>query len=191
NNFNPLKKYIYLSEWLPSKAYNNQKIYMEAANIIPDIIHIYARSGVNAAAYWPPINASIPGLGLFNYNYSVIYPCGQIFSELAANYSGHALSTVSGTVHVAAALNDSNTLTLFVTGGGQPATNVNAKIYGFTADSIQSVVKFRPNDYTQTKKAAPYITEPSSASLDKAHNRIIFDINTAGRYEILKIVLKK
>lgn len=184
------KRYVYLSEWAPSKDYNKGKKYMEAANIIPDMIHIYARAGANAAAYWPPINTAITGLGLFSYNYSVIYPCGQIFSELAANYSGDALSTVSGTVHVAAALNNSNTMTLFVTGGGQPATNVNAKIYGFTVDSIQSVVKFRPDDYAQTDKAAPYITEPSSASIDKVHNRIIFDINTAGKYEILKIVLK-
>src|SRR5690606_6821627 len=102
HNFNPLKKYIYLSEWAPSKAYNCNEVYMQAANTIPNIMHIYARSGVNAAAYWPPINTSIPGLGFFDTGYSVTFPCGQIFAELAANYSGHAVNTVSGTARVAA-----------------------------------------------------------------------------------------
>src|SRR5690606_2284848 len=117
NNFNPLKKYVQCSELTPSKAYNGNKVYMEAANIIPDIIHIYARAGVKAAAYWPPINSSIPGLGLMNYNYSTILPCGQILADMAADYKGHAISTTAtGMLKASAARPDSNTIVLYVPG---------------------------------------------------------------------------
>ncbi|MBK0383611.1 hypothetical protein I5M32_11645 [Pedobacter sp. SD-b] len=191
NNFNPAKNYVYCSEWIPSRAYNDGKLYMEAANIIPDIIHIYARSGVNAAAYWPPANNSIPGLGLFNPGQTATYPCAQIMGELSKSYTGEALKTTSSDIHISATLNDNNTITLFVTGSNQPASDVSIKINDFAVGSIQSVTKLRPSDYYKTDDSKPYLTENASATLDQANNKINFTINKAGKYEIFKIVLKK
>ncbi len=191
NNFNPAKNFVYASEWAPSKDYNSDKVYMQAANVIPDIIHILARAGVDAGAYWPPINVSIPGLGFYNTTYSVVYPCAQIMNELATSYTGQALKTTSSSVHIAAALNDANTITLFITGSDVASSIVNTKINGFTIGSIQSVKKFRPSNYAETSAASPYVTENATATLDPANNRISFTINSGGLYEIYKIVLKK
>lgn len=189
NNFNPNKKFIYLSEWMPSRDYNNRALYMEAANIIPDIIHIYARSNANAAAFWPPINTSIPGLGLTNWNYSTVFPVGQIFGELSQSYTGYSLKTVSNKYHIAAALNDAQTMVLFITGGNEAANKVGVNVEGFSINSIQSVDRYVPADYAETNKAASYKTESSSATLVN-NNQVILDINKEGKYQIYKIVLK-
>ena len=189
NNFNPSKKFIYLSEWMPSRDYNDRALYMEAANIIPDIIQIYARSSANAAAFWPPINNSVPGLGLTNWNYTTVYPVGQILGELSDSYKGYALKTTSNKFHVAAALNDSKTMVVFVTGGKQSSAKIGLKVKGFKINSIESVERFVPDDYTATNKAAPYKIESSSAKLLK-DDQVILDINREGDYQIYKIVLK-
>lgn len=191
NNFNPAKKYVYLSEWAASRAYNSDKRYMQNANIIPDIIHIFARAGVKAAAYWPPINGNAAGIGLLNSDYNTLWPNAQILGELARNYTGHAVSTKSGSVHLAAARNDDNTLTLYVTGSDRPSTKVSIKVYGFTIASIKEVIKFRPANYKQTRLDAPYVKEMASAELDAVHNRVLLNINVPGQYEIFKVVLKQ
>ncbi|MFC2127127.1 hypothetical protein ACFLRU_01975 [Bacteroidota bacterium] len=189
NNFNTDKKFIYLSEWMPSRDYNERALYMEAANIIPDIIQIYARASADAAAFWPPINTSVPGLGLTNWNYTIVYPVGQILGELSDSYKGYALKTTSNKFHVAAALNDSKTMVLFVTGGKESAAKIGLKVKGFTINNIESVVRFAPADYTQTNKAAPYKEEAASAKLLK-NDQVILDVNKEGDYQIYKIVLK-
>lgn len=189
NNFNPNKKFIYLSEWMPSRDYNNRALYMEAANIIPDIIQIYARANANAAAFWPPINTSIPGLGLTNWNYSTVFPVGQILGELSLSYKGYALKTTSNKYHIAAALSDAQTMVLFITGGNEATNKVGVSVEGFTINSVQSVERYVPADYAETNKAVSYKTESSSATLVN-NNQVIFDINKEGKYQIYKIVLK-
>lgn len=188
-NFNSNKKFIYLSEWMPSRDYNDRALYMEAANIIPDIIQIYARANANAAAFWPPINSSVPGLGLTNWNYTTVYPVGQILGELSKSYKGFALKTTSNKFHIAAALNDGSTMVLFVTGGKQSSAKIGVKVTGFEISSIQSVERFVPDDYTATSKAAPYKKESSVASLVKK-DQVVLDVNKEGDYQIYKIVLK-
>lgn len=188
-NFNPNKDFIYLSEWMPSRDYNERALYMEAANIIPDMIHIYARAGSDAGAYWPPVNTPVPGLGLTNWNYSTVFPAGQIFRELIESYTGKALKTTSNRFRVAAALNDSNTMTLFVTGGKEIFKQIGIKVDGFTINSIESVKRFVPDDYSATDKAAPYKTETASAKLS-SDNKVVIDINKEGLYQIYKIILK-
>lgn len=189
NNFNPNKNFKYLSEWMPSRDYNERALYMEAANIIPDIIHIYARTGSEAAAYWPPVNTSIPGLGITNWNYTKVFPTGQILGELAKSYTGKSLKTVSDKFHLAAALNDSETMTLFITGAKESGKKVGVKVEGFTISSVQSVERFVPHDYSDTSKAEPYITQTATASIS-SDNKVVFDINKEGLYQIYKIVLK-
>jgi hypothetical protein len=189
NNFNPNKNFSYLSEWMPSRDYNDRALYMEAANIIPDMFHIYARAGADAAAFWPPINTSIPGLGLTNWNYSIVYPTGQIFGKLANSYKGKALKTISNKYHLAAALNDSETMVLFVTGGKEISNKIGVKVDGFTITSIESVERYVPADYADTSKASPFITEIGTAKLS-SDNKVVIDINKEGLYQIYKIVLK-
>jgi hypothetical protein len=189
NNFNPNKNFSYLSEWMPSRDYNDRALYMQAANIIPDIIHIYARAGADAAAFWPPINTSIPGLGLTNWNYSIVYPTGQIMGKLVESYKGKALKTTSNTYHLAAALNDSQTMVLFITGGKQVGLKTGIKVEGFTISSIQSVERYVPADYNDTAKAEPFITQTATAQLS-SDNKVVIDVNKEGLYQIYKIVLK-
>lgn len=189
DNFNPEKNYTYLSEWMPSRDYNERALYMEAANIIPDIFHIYARAGGDAGAYWPPINTSVPGLGLTNWNYSVVFPVGQIFGEMSRSYKGEALKTISNKFHLAAALNDESTMVLFITGGKETGKKVAVKVEGFTISSIESVVRYIPSDYSETNKAEPYLTQTASAQIS-ADNEVVLDVNKQGRYQIYKIVIK-
>ena len=189
SNFNPSKTFTYLSEWMPSRLYNETALYMEAANIIPDIIHIYARAGADAAAYWPPINTSIPGLGLTNWNYSKIYPVGQIFGELARSYTGKALKTTSNKFHLAAAQPDPGTIVLYITGGQESGKKVAIRVEGFAIGSIEKAERYIPLDYSDPGKAEPYVTENASAELSD-DNEVIIDVNKAGHYEIYKIVIK-
>ncbi|MGB4961207.1 MAG: hypothetical protein WBO36_17105 [Saprospiraceae bacterium] len=188
NNWNPNKKYIYCSEWAPSRLYNDGKLYMEAANIIPDIVHIYARSGVSAGAYWPPINTSIPGLGLYDTNFG-LFPCGQIFSDLAKNYTGEALKTMANSSLMAnAALQNSNTMILYVAGKDLSTKTASIKVSGFTIKSIVSAVKLRPESYSQTNKDVPYIKENAIVAL-KTDNKLLFEVNKEGKYQIFKVIV--
>ncbi|WP_298553322.1 hypothetical protein [uncultured Algibacter sp.] len=189
NNFNPNKNFKYLSEWMPARDYNERALYMEAANIIPDIIHIYARTGSEAAAFWPPINTSIPGLGLTNWNYSKVFPTGQIFGDMAASYTGKALKTTSNKFHLAAALQDANTMVLYVTGAKESGKKVAVKVNGFTINSIEKVERFVPFDYSDTAKAEGYLEQTATAELS-TNNEVVFDINKEGLYQIYKIVIK-
>lgn len=189
NNFNPQKDYIYLSEWMPSRDYNDRALYMEAANILPDIFHIYARAGADAGAYWPPINSSVPGLGLTNWNYSVVYPTGQILGEMARSYKGKALKTTSNNFHLAAAQPDDNTMVLFITGGNESGKTVAVRVAGFAISSIDKVERYVPADYNETNKAEPYIIQTATAQIT-VDNEIVVDVNKQGKYQIYKIVIK-
>ena len=189
NNFNANKNFKYLSEWMPSRDYNDRALYMEAANILPDIIHIYARAGSQAAAFWPPINTSIPGLGLTNWNYSKVFPTGQILAELANSYKGKSLKTTSNKFHLAAALQDVNTMVLFITGGKESGKTVAVKINGFTISSIHTVERYVPFDYNETAAAEPYITQTAIAQIS-SNNEVVVDVNKQGLYQIYKIVIK-
>lgn len=189
NNFNPNKNFKYLSEWMPSRDYNERALYMEAANIIPDIIHIYARTGSEAAAFWPPINTSIPGLGLTNWNYTKIFPTGQILGDMAESYRGKALKTTSNKFHLAAALQDANTMVLYVTGAKESGKKVAVKVNGFTVTSIEKVERFVPFDYIDTAKAEAYIEQSASAQLS-TNNEVVLDVNKQGLYQIYKVVVK-
>jgi hypothetical protein len=191
NNFNSNKDFIYLSEWMPSRLYNETALYMEAANIIPDIIHIYARAGADAAAYWPPINTSIPGLGLTNWNYTTVYPVGQIFGELARSYTGKALKTTSDKFHLSAARPDQNTIVLFVTGGQESGKKVAIRVSAFTVSSIEKAERYIPSDYNDPAKAEPYVKENATSDVEiSTDNEVIIDVNKDGLYEIYKIVIK-
>ncbi|REG89199.1 hypothetical protein [Winogradskyella sediminis] len=189
NNFNPNNNFIYLSEWMPSRLYNDYALYMEAANIIPDIIQIYARAGANAGAYWPPINSSVPGLGITNWNYSKVFPVGQIIGDLSESFRGKALKTTSNGFHLAAALQDNETMVLYVTGGDQNSADVGISVEGFDIQSIESVTRFVPADYSETSIAEPYVTETSEATLNSS-NEVVVEVNKEGKYQIYKIVLK-
>ena len=189
NNFNPDKNYVYLSEWMPSRDYNDRAVYMEAANIIPDIIQIYARAGADAGAYWPPVNTPVPGLGITNWNYSLIYPVGQIFADLSKDYKGKSLKTTSNSFHLAAALKDQETMILYITGGKEQGKKVAVKVNGFEITKIESVEKFVPDDYADTGKAAAYKVESAQAEIS-SDNEVYFEINKEGKYQIYKITLK-
>ncbi len=188
SNFNSLKEMcVYASEWMPSRDYNERRLYMEAANILPDIFHIYARNKVEAAAYWPPVNNSVPGLGLVNWNASVTFPCGQIIGDMAKSFKGEVVRTISDDITITGALQDESNLVLYVTGKDYAETDVTISLNGFAVEAIKSVKKLRPYDYSQTDLAKPYLVENASASLGA--DEVSFTINSAGSYEIFKIEL--
>lgn len=189
-NFNQNKDLIiYCSEWMAARDYNDGKVYMEAANIIPDIIHIYARHGVNAAAYWPPVNTTAPGVGIVNWNASLVYPCGQILGDMADSYKGDAVKTTSDkNLGISAALISSDSLVLYVTGKDNAATSAIVALSNFEINKIEKVEKFIPADYAQTNKAAAYKVESGDVGM-LSSSTISFDINASGKYEIFKILL--
>jgi|TARA_R100000501_G_C2617468_1_gene110941 hypothetical protein len=189
DNFNPERNYIYLSEWMPSRDYNERRLYMEAANIIPDVFQIYAMAGTDAAAFWPPVNSSIPGVGVFNWNFSKTFPVGQIFSDLSNSFTGEVVSTSDGNFQITAALQDDQTLVVYVPGKDRDATDIKLVFEGFNVESIEVAEKFVPDDYTETAKAAPYRIETASASID-SENEVQFRINEEGSYQIIKLVFK-
>ncbi|MFS4481551.1 hypothetical protein ACKGJY_00915 [Hyunsoonleella sp. 2307UL5-6] len=189
NNFNPNKNFKYLSEWMPSRDYNERALYMEAANIIPDIIQIYGRTGSEAAAFWPPINTSIPGLGLTNWNYTKVFPTGQILGDMAESYRGKALKTTSNKFHLAAALQDAETMVLYITGAKESGKKVAVKVSGFNITSIEKVERFVPFDYSDTAKAEAYIEQTATAQLS-TDNEVVLDVNKEGLYQIYKVVIK-
>jgi len=189
-NFNQNKDLIiYCSEWMAARDYNEGRVYMEAANIIPDIIHIYSRHGVDAAAYWPPVNSTAPGVGLVNWNASVIYPVGQIMSDMASSFTGDVVRTTSDSnIGVTGALNNSQNLVLYITGKDNSWTNLNVNVHNFSISEVANVVKFRPNDYSQPDKPAAYVTESASVT-QASSSSISLEINKTGGYEIFKIEL--
>lgn len=189
-NFNPNKELIiYCSEWMAARDYNEGRVYMEAANTIPDIVQIYAQHGIDAAAYWPPVNSTAPGVGLVNWNASVIFPCGQILGDMASSFKGEAVRAISDdNFGIACALTAEDTLLMYVTGKDNAATQLNILLHNFEANQIVKVEKFRPADYTQTNKAAPYIIENGEVQI-VSPTKLSFDINSSGKYEIFKILL--
>lgn len=191
-NFNPQKElYIYCSEWMATRAANEGRRYMESASLLPGIFHILARTGVDAAAYWPVANASVPGVGLIDYDLSTVLPSGQILGDMAASYKGEAVKTISDEVIIAGAINnDGEDLVLYITGIDNPTTEVTVDISGFDMDHVKLAQKFRPADYANTDKRAPYITEYPEIKMDSSR-AIRFTINSDGPYEIFKIELSK
>nr|WP_319509494.1 hypothetical protein [uncultured Draconibacterium sp.] len=189
-NFNPNKELIiYCSEWMAARDYNEGRVYMEAANIIPDIVQIYAQHGVDAAAYWPPVNSTAPGVGIVSWNASVVFPCGQILGDMASSFKGEAVRAISDSnFGIASALTAEDMLLIYVTGKNNDATQLNILLHNFEAKQIVKVEKFRPEDYTQTNKAAPYIIENGDVEI-VSPTKISFDINSSGEYEIFKILL--
>ena len=188
DNFNSEKNFVYLSEWMPSRDYNERRLYMEAANIIPDIFQIYALSNVDAAAFWPPVNSSIPGVGVFSWNFSKVFPVGQIFSELSSNFKGQVVRTTDGEFKITAALQDESTLVVYIPGKDKSATNIQLQFQGFNVQNIASAQKFIPHNYSETDIAEPYKTTDATVSL--IDQEIMFQINNEGPYEIFKLVLK-
>lgn len=189
-NFNSNKELlVYCSEWMAARDYNEGRVYMEAANIIPDIVQIYSRHGVDAGGYWPPVNSTAPGVGLVNWNASVVFPCGQILGDMATSFRGKAVRTNSdGNFGIASALTAGDTLLIYVTGKDNVATQVNISLHNFEANQIIKVEKFRPADYSQTNKAAPYVVESDEVQV-VSPSKIRFGINSSGEYEIFKILL--
>lgn len=189
-NFNPDKDLIiYCSEWMAARDYNEGRVYMEAANVIPDIIQIYGMHGVDAAAYWPPINSTAPGVGLVNWNASLVYPCGQILGDMAQNFKGEAVKTMSdNSIGISSALVSPDSLLLYITGKDNPATTAIVNVSGFKIEKIEKVEKLRPADYSETNKAAPYVVENSTVNFITS-SKISFNINEGGAYEIYKVLL--
>ena len=189
-NFNQNKDLIiYCSEWMAARDYNENSRYMEAANIIPDIIHLYSRYGVDAGAYWPPVNSSAPGVGLVNWNASTVFPVGQILSDMASSYTGEVVRTTSDSnISITGAHTSSESLVLYVSGKDNSWTDVDINVDNFDISEVSNAVKFRPADYVETDKAAPYVTESASVSKNSSSS-ISLEINKAGGYEIFKIEL--
>ena len=90
---------------------------------------------------------------------------------------------------MAAALQDANTMVLYVTGAKESGKKVAVKVNGFTVTSIEKVERFVPFDYIDTAKAEAYIEQSASAQLS-TNNEVVLDVNKQGLYQIYKVVVK-
>ncbi len=188
------RDYIHLSEWAPSKDYNNHKIYAQGANLLMEQVYEFGRTGANAGAFWPPSNTSIVGLGLFNSSFSTIYPTGQMFAELTSNFKGKALKVTDGLVGSsgetmrAIASKDGNTLVVYVVGHNNRWTRVDLDIEGVDVKSVEIHDLFMP--------ATSEVTDPlpmiKVENVDYAitDNTLTFYINENRPYCIYKFKLE-
>lgn len=183
------KNYVHLSEWAPSKAYNNNKMYAQGANVLVELFHEFARSGADAAAYWPPLNTSIVGLGLFNSTYSVAWPTGQIFKDMSINYKGMALSTETNGSIKAVASRNGKRITVYVAGMDNPQTTVRIRIVGNTPKSgiVESKI-FVPGNTSNTAAASQMNLISNPSVYNSSINGYIFAINQTCQYSIQKLI---
>ena len=189
SNFNDSKSmFIYVSEWMPSKLYNNNKKHMQTANIIPHMIHIYAKAGVDMGAYWPPVNSSAPGVGLTNWNFTTLLPIGQILGQLKNDFKTYTVETTSSeTIHLTTGGENDNEMVLYLAGGESETTDVQIIVHGFSINTVVEAHRLRPADYNNTELGVPYIEEV--VEVGHTGNKIFLTINKQGKYEIIRVVL--
>lgn len=188
------KDFVHLSEWAPSKDYNNHKMYAEGANLLVEQVYEFGRSGADVGAFWPPLNTSIVGLGLFNAGLNVIYPTGQLFGELAHNFKGESLKVTDGTmgnngeVMRAIASKDGNTLVVYVVGHNHRWTRVDLDIDGFEVAGVKSHQLFMPAS-SETAVALP-MNIIENVDYGITNNTLTFYINENRPYCIYKFELE-
>lgn len=184
------KDYVHLSEWAPSKAYNKDKIYAQAANVLVELVHEMARAGADAAAYWPPHNSSIPGLGLFDYNHTTTYPTGQLLKDMSENYKGEALLVTSnGKIRGVAAKNGKR-ITVYVAGFDNPATTVKLRLKSGTPKSKAKSSKVFVPGSTKTSDAKSMELKNNTYDYKSAYKGFEFKINSKRKYEIAKFIFE-
>lgn len=180
------KSYLSLSEWAPSKAYNDNKVYAQGANLIVEQIFEHARAGADEAAFWPPTNNSIPGLGLFNYGLTEALPTAQLFGDMAKDFQGKVLTVEDGPVRAAAAQNDNGVVVVYITGKDNPATTVNLSLNEMKIDEVISAELWEPSDLNNEEIAMPMVNVKNPPFI-KMGKGITFNINERAGFSIYKI----
>lgn len=180
------KSYLSLSEWAPSKLYNEGQIYAQGANLVVEQNYEHALTGAEEAAFWPPTNPGIPGLGLFSFNFGITYPTAQLFGDMAADFTGKVLRVTDGTVRGAAAQQADGTFVVYVTGKQVPFTTVTLDV-GAEVDQVISATIWKPGNTSNTADAVPMIAS-ENAPFFVSDNTILFNINQDSEYEIYKVV---
>ncbi|GGD03720.1 hypothetical protein [Hyunsoonleella pacifica] len=183
------KNYVHLSEWAPSKAYNNNKVYAQGANVLVELTHELARSGADAAAFWPPKNTSIPGLGLFSSNYNVTYPTAQIFGDMSQNYTGDALATTTNGAIKAVASRNGNRITVYVAGMDEPNTTVRLRVVGASPQTspVSSHI-FLPGNTSNTAAATPMTLTTNPSTYNNSFTGYEFNVNAQSQYSIHRLI---
>ncbi|WP_203257217.1 hypothetical protein [Hyunsoonleella ulvae] len=183
------KNYVHLSEWAPSKAYNNNKVYAQGANVLVELTHELARSGADAAAFWPPKNPSIPGLGLFSDNYNVTYPTAQLFGDMSQNYTGDALATTTNGDIRAVASRDGNRITVYVAGMDEPNTLVRLRVVGSNPQTtpVSSNI-FLPGNTSNTAAAVPMTITTNPSTYNSSFTGYQFNVNAQSEYSIHRLI---
>ncbi|WP_028375644.1 hypothetical protein [Leeuwenhoekiella sp. MAR_2009_132] len=182
------KSYLSLSEWAPSKAYNNGKIYAQGANLLVEQMYEHALAEADEAAFWPPTNPAIPGLGLFNFQLTLAYPTAQLFGDMASDFRGEVLNVTDGTVRAAAALQEDGTMVVYVIGKETPFTTVTLNLDTEISEVVSAQI-WQPGNLVDTAEATP-MTLINEVPYFKKDNSIVFNINEESLYTIYKLVLK-
>lgn len=186
--------YVTQSEWAPSKAYNNNRVYAQAANIMVDMFQKFARVGSNSASYWAPENSTLPGLGLFNSAaQNVWYPQAQIFSSMAQNFYGGAAynyeshGSQTGIIKVASRVYGKQ-VAFWVSGFDVGDTDVYLDFPGVNASNIKNVYStiYYPSSYwgEQAQSMGHYWN-----SWFRTTTGIAVKLNSWRRYGIAYVVL--
>ncbi len=187
------KDYVSLSEWAPSKAYNQDKRFAEAANILVEQLYEFARAGANDAAFWSPRNDDIWGLGLFDRNFNIQWPTAQLLGDMAVSFRGEVLGVQDGSMRgVASKLNNGN-IVVYVVGKDKPMTNVNVRFIDGN-EKINKVVSstlWEPGNAQQTGMARKMkITNNPSNTISPDRKNVSFNVNQNSQYSIYKIELE-
>ena len=181
------KTYLSLSEWAPAKAYNNGKVYAQGANLLVEQIYEHALAEADEAAFWPPTNPAIPGLGLFNFQLTLTYPTAQLFKDMATDFNGEALGVVDGDVRGAAASNKDGNIVIYITGMEEPYTTVTLDIKKNISEVV-SVQMWQPGNLEDTADAIP-MNSIDNFPFYIDGKTIMFNVNENSNYCIYKLVV--
>ncbi len=185
------KNKIYVSEWAPSKAYTGNKSNLQAANVMFQNMWHMQRAGVDAAAYWPPSPAGIPGLNLMNFNFTQIFPTGTAFSWMSTDMIGASLSTTYQEIP-AVSSRDGNRLVVFLLGYDKGSYDVTVNLVGYSVRRIiESKVMYSSDP---TLNTTPSVADAGAIRLNASGSKVKVTINKGGAnrgtsYEIIRLVL--
>ncbi|GJM65050.1 hypothetical protein [Persicobacter diffluens] len=188
------KPYVHLSEWAPSKDYNDHKMYAEGANVMMEQVYEFGRTGADAGAFWPPLNTSIVGLGLFSANFATLYPTAQMFSELAHNFKGESLKVTDGPINEygevmrAIASREDKKVVVYVVGNNHRWSRVDLQLEGMSINEIKAHQLFVPGS-VDTALPLPMETV-KQADYAITDNTLTFYINENRPYCIYKFEIE-
>jgi len=193
---------VYVSEWCADLEDDDKYGGLQDANIMMQIFGEFAKAGVTAAAYWPPVMPSnepqADTITLVNDTPSS-YPVdadGQAMEWLSTNYQGTALSTsVANSVAQSVAAQNGNKVAVFVMTNTASNETEQVQVNGFSWSQVVSAQVMYATGTNVSAGPAQITSLPYSVVTVDGQNAVEFvanpgSANRGSGWEIVKLVLQ-